>query len=227
MIVGDSEEGSEAYQAARNSSQAICLDHARVISRLLGKWRGRANGTQIPTLALGYASNAMAYITAALEESEALDNRAQVLESLTLLERVLPATPSGSRGPSIDPFSSNDHHAGWRPVEATQQQVRMSTTPQRPNNTFGRGPLSALAPATLRGVISLPGYNNSQMMVTSSREPISPETHERRIAAQVRIAQDGSTESDGASLYDQGDPNDDRIFLPKERQLLGLSPSGQ
>ncbi|KAI1625298.1 hypothetical protein EDD37DRAFT_382323 [Exophiala viscosa] len=227
MIVGDSEEGSEAYQAARNSSQAICLDHARMISRLLGKWRGRANGTQIPTLALGYASNAMTYITAALEESETLDSRAEVLESLRLLEKVLPATPSRSQGPSIASLSSNDHYAGWTPINATQQQVRMSTSPQRPNKTFGRGAVSSLAPATLRGVIALPEYNNSQMMATSSREPISPETHERRIAAQVRITQDGSTESDGASLYDQGDSNNDRIFLPKERQLLGLSPSGQ
>ncbi|KAK4945651.1 hypothetical protein LTR10_015270 [Elasticomyces elasticus] len=231
MIIGDGEDGSDAYEEARKSCQAVCLDHAKMISRVLGKWPGRSYGTQIPTQALGYASNAMTHVLTALEQSEIMDSRAEALECLRSLESVLPATLTERPGQSFTTRSSDEATAGWRSTNAAQQQARMLTSPRRQKSTCDRAALSEFTPGTIitanRRGISLPGNNNSELLASYSSDRISTQTDERRPGSQVHVAQDGSNASDGASLFDQGDPNYDPIFLPKERQLLGLSSSGQ
>lgn len=205
MVDSNDEETLGIWPSVHHSSRTICLDHAILLSRVLISWKEGFRGSPLPAVAMKYASNALQFITTALDQPHTITNRIEAQQSQTALIDFLAATNDSFNSPANASPLLDDIPTGLVPLTG--------------------GFVEEVSP---RSIHQLSGAVRHAAPPVSFPAPFAEATSRGTQESQTRQPNDISTQSfEGAGIFNSRDPGYDPIFLPKERQLLGLPPKGR
>jgi hypothetical protein len=211
----------EVHRSVENTCRKICFTHAIEVSRVLKQWLKVFPGIKIPIAALQIAWNAVKAILSSIGKPEICQNKLEARSYVRYLREVIVNADMGFEVPETLLSKLGDVELAPDTREQSSQQRNSGLFEER-SPTHGHmasSPQTSPANEPNAGAFDISRLQRYKHV--SSNQP----SRDWNAATKTVTTAQHSSESRGTTIFNKGDPGYDPIFLPKERELLGLSPT--